>query len=509
MQSKSLFLPVLMALLSMPIFARAQAAEGEESDHYTLQVAAFPDREPADDFIKKVEEAGERPFWGTVELPGRGRWIRIFIGSFATPAAAKSYGRSLVERGTIKEFVVKRAGETRALSRPRTVNPTPRGGPRYKSTPLTSRPWFSHQKPPGPSSTLPINKAILRGAKSKEPLPAASEEKLIRTGGPRSPFCCLPTPGGALNDPETAAESGFDPATSEEAAQHSAALPEARDIPASLAPPVDAGLVPHPNPVRLALKMAARTANEPESAAVFRAAGGLRLSGDIRDGLDRLRWIAGPENAGVVFANADGWASIDTEALARAARVTGLPPSAATLVLADYINSNDGLLLLVQMIYGAHKYLLYIGDRAPTAGEEIVIAGSLNLDNNFDTRINPYRRFGRKLGRELPPAGFDALVAINPVTRWFNLHSNQMVPCGNITFHELAESHAKVALGLNYLSQPSRPGAHNVAIERERRLKSQRPFTRIVLTTGTNRVLRSAEEIKRFISEHEGSTGQR
>jgi hypothetical protein len=69
-----------------------------------------------------------------------------------------------------------------------------------------------------------------------------------------------------------------------------------------------------------------------------------------------------------------------------------------------------------------------------------------------------------------------------------------MVPAGNIAFHELAEAQAKVDLGLDYLSQGPRPGAHDVAIEREWRLKAQRPERRVVVTAGPNRVLGSMEE---------------
>jgi len=437
MQSKTLFFPVLMALLYLPGSARAES--GEEADHYTLQVAAFPDRAPARDFISQIEQAGEQPFWGTAELPGRGRWVRVFIGSFATAAAARRYGQSLVERRVIKEFLVRESRETRSLSRPRTI-------------------------------TLEIRRA--------SPVPGW-------------PFVSVEAPG---------------PESAEEVPAAATMLPEVRAISASLAPPVDTGLIPRPDPVRMAFKMAA---GEIEAGITPRKGGGLRLGGDMAEGLDRLRWIAGPENACAILLDGNGRASIDAQALAKASGAAGLPPSAATLVLADYINSNDGLLLLVQMIYGQHNYLLHIGRRAPTAGEEIEITGSLNLDNNFDTRINPYRRFGRKLARELPPEGFDGMIAINPVARWFNLHTNQMVPIGHITFHELAELHAKIALGLNYLGQASRPGAHNVAIERERRLKSQRPLNEIVLTAGSNRVLRSLEEIRRFTSETTHVSGQR
>jgi hypothetical protein len=154
----------------------------------------------------------------------------------------------------------------------------------------------------------------------------------------------------------------------------------------------------------------------------------------------------------------------------------------------------------VQLTEGSQRYLLHLGRIADTRGAEVEVNGSVNLDNNYDSRINPYRRLGRKLDNERPPAGFDSMVALNPVARWFNLRENALVPVGHITFHELAEAHAKLELDLDYLGQGARPGAHNIALERERRLKAQRP-TDVVVTYGSNRVLRSEEEIKQFYSQ--------
>ncbi|MFY9573836.1 MAG: hypothetical protein WAV20_20750, partial [Blastocatellia bacterium] len=138
---------------------------------------------------------------------------------------------------------------------------------------------------------------------------------------------------------------------------------------------------------------------------------------------------------------------------------------------------------------------------APTSGKDIQVTGSVNIDINYDSRINPYRKNSRKLDFERPPEGFDSLVALNPVARWFNLTTNAMVPVGEITFHELAEAYAKLEQGVDYLDQGSRPGAHTLALERERRLQSQRPEADIVMTVGSNRVLRTEAEIRLFYSE--------
>jgi hypothetical protein len=134
-------------------------------------------------------------------------------------------------------------------------------------------------------------------------------------------------------------------------------------------------------------------------------------------------------------------------------------------------------------------------------GANAEVGGSINLDNNYDSRINPYRRNGKKLDTELPPAGFDSLVAMNPIALWFNLETSSLVPAGHITFHELAEAQAKLDLNLDYLAQGARPGAHNLALVREQILKRQRPFSDVIVTYGSNRVLRTEEEIRQFYSQ--------
>jgi len=63
----------------------------------------------------------------------------------------------------------------------------------------------------------------------------------------------------------------------------------------------------------------------------------------------------------------------------------------------DYISSNEGLLLLVEVTQGRYRYLLHMGRQAPTSGRSAEALGSINLDNNIDSRINPYRKNGRKL----------------------------------------------------------------------------------------------------------------
>jgi hypothetical protein len=272
----------------------------------------------------------------------------------------------------------------------------------------------------------------------------------------------------------------------------------------ALAPRIDTSHIPRPDPVTLAFRLVVDLSSTAETS---RGPGGLWLTGDTIEGLSRLRWIAGEKNAGLIKLDDEGRVQLDKPLIAKGAGL-GAVRVEDPLRVANYIVSNEGLLLLVQLAEGSYRYLLHIGSQIPTHGKSIEISASTNLDNNFDSRINPYRKHGKKLDEERPPEGFAALVGLNPIAQWFNLSTHGWVPAGEITLHELAEAHAKVALGLDYLDQGSGAGAHALALERERRLKSQRPDEHIVLTAGSNRVLRTQREIRLFYAESTGDVGK-
>ncbi|MFP5265641.1 MAG: SPOR domain-containing protein [Blastocatellia bacterium] len=467
MQSKqSIFFRLLTLLALVPaVYAQSSEAAGG----FTLQVASFPERALAERYTSKLAAAGEIAVWGTVGLPGRGEWTRVFIGSFKTADAARSYGVALMNRGVIEDFIVKSERDTRLLSRPRVVT---RQEPRA----------LRRDDPAGISGGLPRGKER----------PAAQQHSALDSSISARRHES-PATSARLSGPLDAKPARLSNYISSAAAS---LLPVVEPVKLSLAPAIDTSSIPRMDPVGLALRLivggAEARANVPGQN------GGLWVTGDAQEGLARLRWIMGSENADLISLDRDGRAQLDGKRLARAAKVSQVSSLQAPLAVAGYITRNEGMLLLVQLIQGANRYRLHIGRLAPTLGDTVEVGGGINLDNNYDSRINPYRRNGKKLDCERPPAGFDSLVAINPIALWFNLQTNSLVPVGHITFHELAEAQAKLDLNLDYLAQGARPGAHNIAIDRERILKAQRPFSDVIITYGSNRVLRSEEEIRQF-----------
>ncbi len=435
-----------------------------KATRYTIQIASFPNPAEARQLVARLARLGERVTTSLVDLTNRGSWTRIFVGTFATVVEARGHAARLLSRGVIKEFFI-RAALDREQAPPTSLSENP-----ASSGSLGSPAALGLGVPP----SLPGQATLV--------LPSAARAS-----------------GAWLGNSRLRVTSSFRPSVArvDQRAAATAILPLAKTLTLPLTPSVDLLWLPRPDPVRLAFLLIAGDAGHQSAPRLT----GLWITGDTVDGLARLRWIAGENAAELITVERDGRVKLDSRLLSKAAGVGKVPLPEGPLAAIDYICSNEGLLLLVQLTQARHRYRLHFARQAPTRGAAVEITGALNLDNNFDSRINPNRRLGKKLDNERPPDGFDSLVAINPVAHWFNQQTNQIVPAGHIAFHEMAEAHAKLEMGLDYLGDTTRPGAHEVALEREKRLKSQRPLAGVVVTAGPNRVLRSEREIREFFSK--------
>jgi len=460
MQSRLSYL--LTTLLISTIPAAAHLRTEESAVTFTIQVASFTDTTVAKMYAARLANAGEQPVCDTVGIEGHGQWTRIFIGMFDTPQSAKQYGDALRSRGVITEFLVKKASPNLGLTRPRRVISREL---RYEATSASST--AVTRETALPQARRIINLPVLR-------LPAGGR-KASTAANRRKPIAVGDCDNGNV------------------------VLPIQKRGSLSLAPEVNSDLIPRPDPVDLAFRVV--TSEQRTGLWANGQRNGLWIRGDVAEGLARLRWIVGPENAELVTVDPAGRVILDKHLLAKAAGIEASPTVDGPIKALDYITSNEGLLLLVQVSEGRFACLFYVGRQAPTAGRPVETTGSINLDNNVDSRINPYRKNGKKLDDERPPRGFDSLIGLNPVARWFNLSTNSWVQGGEIVFHELAEAHAKLVYGLDYLDQGLQLGAHATALQREARLKSQRPDDDIVVTIGSNRLLRTEHEIRLFYAE--------
>ena len=66
-----------------------------EKGKYTVQVASFRDPNAANRYARKLERKGYRVRVTQADVPGKGRWSRVSVGSFDTKEQAKAYGERL------------------------------------------------------------------------------------------------------------------------------------------------------------------------------------------------------------------------------------------------------------------------------------------------------------------------------------------------------------------------------------------------------------------------------
>lgn len=146
------------------------------------------------------------------------------------------------------------------------------------------------------------------------------------------------------------------------------------------------------------------------------------------------------------------------------------------------LSKNEGAALLSQVIGSQNVYDLSMGASVQTAGGSRSVESPLNLDRNSDIR------FGKgKTAMDLPAAGIDGQVALNPAVQ-FRDSQGRLVPLSNLVFHELAEAYAKVDGGKQYvdfstifdlkgtlLIGPPQQGAHNEAVRRELKWRLNTP----------------------------------
>jgi RHS repeat-associated protein len=138
------------------------------------------------------------------------------------------------------------------------------------------------------------------------------------------------------------------------------------------------------------------------------------------------------------------------------------------------LTTNEGALLLDQMATSKCVYTYEEGQTAMTADGPQRVNGVKNLDDNsVDLVLNGTPVAKGPQG--FPPAGVNGSITVDPsVDRYDRETGAKLVPTRAIAFHELAEAFAKVEQGI--MRGPNAgPGAHIIAVEREKKLMQQRP----------------------------------
>ena len=72
---------------------------------YTIQIAAYQEREMAEEDVKKMKTRGYAAFVVSSTMPDKGTWYRVRLGSFSSRAAAEKLLKQLQAKEGISSFI--------------------------------------------------------------------------------------------------------------------------------------------------------------------------------------------------------------------------------------------------------------------------------------------------------------------------------------------------------------------------------------------------------------------
>jgi len=78
---------------------------GNGSLRYTLQIGSYQEKEAAADEVKRVKKLGYAAFIVASELPGKGTWYRVRLGSFSSKASAEKLRNELKAKDSLSTYV--------------------------------------------------------------------------------------------------------------------------------------------------------------------------------------------------------------------------------------------------------------------------------------------------------------------------------------------------------------------------------------------------------------------
>jgi cell division septation protein DedD len=85
--------------------ATQRPTEAVPGGAFTLQLSAFQNRPEAERFAGKLRDRGYAPFIISAEVPGKGTWYRVRMGSFASKEAASRYLTDFKRETQLQAFV--------------------------------------------------------------------------------------------------------------------------------------------------------------------------------------------------------------------------------------------------------------------------------------------------------------------------------------------------------------------------------------------------------------------
>lgn len=92
--------------LPAPVKKEAPSTNGQNAKlRYSLQIASYQEKEMAEEDVKKMKQRGYAAFVVASELPGKGTWYRVRLGSFINKKSAEKLQKELQAKEGIAPFI--------------------------------------------------------------------------------------------------------------------------------------------------------------------------------------------------------------------------------------------------------------------------------------------------------------------------------------------------------------------------------------------------------------------
>jgi len=100
--------PALPAARPQVVQQQATAKKPDATaSHFTLQLSAFPDKSDAEEFMRKIQSSGYKPFLVASEIPGKGVFYRVRVGDYGSRQAAVDAKSEFERKQRIIAYVAK------------------------------------------------------------------------------------------------------------------------------------------------------------------------------------------------------------------------------------------------------------------------------------------------------------------------------------------------------------------------------------------------------------------
>ncbi len=73
---------------------------------YTIQVSSHQERQEAENEVKRMKQSGFAAFIVASDLPGKGKWFRVRLGSFTNRDAAEKLQKNVNEKAGVSSIIV-------------------------------------------------------------------------------------------------------------------------------------------------------------------------------------------------------------------------------------------------------------------------------------------------------------------------------------------------------------------------------------------------------------------